>query len=196
MPPIPEISSIYEILNILEQQVSKGTVLINNTHIISNLEKEHPEMKSVNVCKILNNCIEEIKAIYNKRKIYITKLYKDQIINVKGNNLLKNVFNNILINAIQHNDNSIIIKVKCFIPDGEDICRLEFIDNGRGIPKHKKEKIFEENFKLQKNGKGLGIGLYLVNRIINLYNGKIWVEDRIEGNPSMGSKFIIELPLA
>lgn len=41
----------------------------------------------------------------------------------------------------------------------------------------------------------MGLGLLLVKKIIDLYNGKIWVENRIKDDFSQGSKFIIDLPI-
>ncbi|HEC39017.1 MAG TPA: ATP-binding protein [bacterium] len=60
--------------------------------------------------------------------------------------------------------------------------KLEFMDNGIGVQDSKKEGIFLEGYKELKGGKGKGIGLSLITKIIKLYNGKIWVEDRTKGD--------------
>jgi len=44
--------------------------------------------------------------------------------------------------------------------------------------------------------RGMGIGLSLVKKIIESYNGKIWVENRIDYNYSQGSNFVVEIPEA
>ena len=41
-----------------------------------------------------------------------------------------------------------------------------------------------------------GIGLSLVSRILEIYNGKIWVEDKVKGEYSQGSKFVVLIPEA
>jgi signal transduction histidine kinase len=40
----------------------------------------------------------------------------------------------------------------------------------------------------------MGLGLSLVQKIVSKYNGKIWVEDKVKGEYSKGSNFIILLP--
>ncbi|KKM90480.1 hypothetical protein LCGC14_1238270 [marine sediment metagenome] len=68
------------------------------------------------------------------------------------------------------------------------------MDNGIGVQDSKKEGIFLEGYKELKGGKGMGIGLSLITKIIKLYNGKIWVEDRTKGDYSKGSNFIVLIP--
>ena len=40
----------------------------------------------------------------------------------------------------------------------------------------------------------MGLGLALVKKIIDNYNGKIWVEDRVKGDHSKGSNFVLLIP--
>ena len=78
----------------------------------------------------------------------------------------------------------------------KDYCKFQFKDNGIGIPDSRKEIIFQEGNRKDKSVKGMGIGLSLVKKIIERYDGKIWVEDRIHGDYSKGSNFILLIPLA
>jgi signal transduction histidine kinase len=41
---------------------------------------------------------------------------------------------------------------------------------------------------------GSGTGLYLAKRIVNRYGGRIWIEDRVPGNPAKGARLVIILP--
>jgi len=116
---------------------------------------------------------------------------------IKANELLLDVFENILINATRYNDNSIIevlIKISRFQKDGIKFLKIEFIDNGIGIYDDRKKIIFQKGYKKEKQSKGMGLGLSLVKKIIKSYNGQIWGEDKIKGDYTKGSNFIIIIP--
>ena len=69
---------------------------------------------------------------------------------------------------------------------------MEFQDNGKGIANTRKETIFQRGYTEEKSVQGMGLSL--VKKIIKNYNGEIWVEDRIKGDHSQGSNFILLIP--
>ncbi|KKK40438.1 MAG: Signal transduction histidine kinase, partial [Candidatus Lokiarchaeum sp. GC14_75] len=73
--------------------------------------------------------------------------------------------------------------------------KIEFKDNGIGISDKRKGWIFKPDSMESKKGKGMGFGLSLVKKILEFYNGKIWVEDRIKGDNSQGSNFVLIIPI-
>jgi signal transduction histidine kinase len=68
-------------------------------------------------------------------------------------------------------------------------------DNGPGIPDSRKSAIFERTLGRLGKYTGKGLGLTLVKTLIDDYNGRIWVEDRITGESSKGCRFVILLPI-
>lgn len=68
--------------------------------------------------------------------------------------------------------------------------KLIISDTGKGIPKELHEKIFEPFFTTKEVDKGTGIGLGLVNSIVQEHGGEIFLESKL----NEGAKFIIELP--
>ena len=64
-----------------------------------------------------------------------------------------------------------------------------------GIPDDMKEDIFLKGYKQDESFSGMGLGLYLVKRILESFKGHIWVEDRIKGEYNKGSKFILLMPV-
>ncbi|NPA10806.1 MAG: HAMP domain-containing protein [Epsilonproteobacteria bacterium] len=81
-------------------------------------------------------------------------------------------------------EGEIIIKSK---KDGENVI-LTIEDNGGGIPQEVMDRIFEPYFTTKEEGKGTGMGLYMVKEIIERMNGKIKAE-----NTDKGAKFTIIL---
>jgi signal transduction histidine kinase len=66
-------------------------------------------------------------------------------------------------------------------------------DNGAGIDPRYQEKVFGLFEKLDSKGEGTGMGLALVKRIVELYEGRIWVESPGLGQ---GANFLFTLPAA
>jgi signal transduction histidine kinase len=73
----------------------------------------------------------------------------------------------------------------------EHVMLVRVDDDGPGIPREHLAKIFDPFFTTQAGGEGTGLGLYLVEEIINEHRGCIMVENRPEG----GARFSIWLPL-
>jgi len=186
-----------EILRIMKNQVKRGAKLILNVQKLSKLEETHIKTQLTEIFNVLKNALENVKNGFKERKINMVMDSTIKQIYVQANELLIDIFENILINCIRHNDNSIVeilIRVTEIQKERNNFLKLEFIDNGRGIPNNRKEVIFRRTTEEGITGRGMGLGLSLVKKIITSYNGEIWVEDRIQGDYSKGSNFIVLIP--
>ncbi|WP_424356729.1 ATP-binding protein [Methanocella sp. MCL-LM] len=117
---------------------------------------------------------------------------------VLADELLNDVFTNLIGNAIKHRGgqdtielNLRLVPVSC---DGAGYYRFEIEDNGPGIPDDRKEQIFDRFSRSSSKSKGSGLGLYLVNSLVKSYRGSVWVEDRVPGDHTLGAKFVVMLP--
>jgi signal transduction histidine kinase len=111
-------------------------------------------------------------------------------VDVLGDDMLESVFRNVLTNAIVHNDTE-LPKVALSATTDNGVVRVRVADNGPGVPDEQKQTIFEEGEK-SLDSEGTGLGLYLVDTLVDRYGGAVWVED----NEPAGSVFIVELPRA
>ncbi|MBK6645650.1 MAG: GHKL domain-containing protein [Anaerolineales bacterium] len=105
---------------------------------------------------------------------------------------LMEVIQNLLENAVKFmgDQPAPAIRIGSFAgPGGEIIFFVE--DNGIGIEPQYQERIFGLFNKLDTNTEGTGIGLALVKRIIEVHNGRIWLESQ----PGRGSTFYFTLPI-
>lgn len=102
---------------------------------------------------------------------------------------------NLSTNAMKYNDaDTPEINVSFEKKKKKVLVRLA--DNGIGISPSEQKNIFKKFYQAgradDRSAKGSGLGLYLVANIVRLHKGKIWVEDRADGN---GSVFTVLLPL-
>jgi signal transduction histidine kinase len=107
--------------------------------------------------------------------------------------LIKQVFSNLLENAIKYSSEGGAVAVRSREADG--FVTVEFIDNGPGIPQDEQANVFMKFFR-SKNVKsspvkGSGLGLYLARYFVELHNGTIFVTS----TPGKGSTFTVKLPL-
>jgi len=190
-------NDIIDIIGIIENQIIRGSKLISNVRKLSELEVSEIEIESIEIISLLKTSIDNLKNAYQNQDIQV-KIETDQnIIYVHANDLLSEVFENILINAVNHNQNlniEIIIKISEATLNDINYVKLEFIDNGIGIEDSRKEMIFIRGSLENNFSGGMGIGLSLVKRILDSCKGETRVEDRFKGEHTKGSNFIIFIP--
>ena len=75
--------------------------------------------------------------------------------------------------------------------EGNGIIEVRVADKGTGILDEDKKKVFTKFYRVgnenTRRTKGTGLGLYIVKRFVEIYKGKIYIED----NPAGGSVFIL-----
>ena len=172
-----------------EEKVRNLTqVVVNQIDIISSITKAFSDFAKMPV----NNdaLIDVVKTVK-----YAVDIFPDHIIEFSTNaeeiyykidNIyLTRVITNVVKNGIQaihHQDK----KVKVEIENLEDRFFIKIQDNGSGISEENKDKVFEKKFTTKSTG--MGLGLFMVKKIIEDYEGKIWFES-IEDE---GTTFFIE----
>lgn len=106
---------------------------------------------------------------------------------------LTSIVLNLIENAIKYAKDSEIIKVT--LNTTKDNCVFSVIDNGIGISKTEKEKVFDKFYRIgseeTRQTKGTGLGLYIVKQVVNAHKGSITIKD----NTPQGTIFCVTLPL-
>ncbi|MFX1274437.1 MAG: ATP-binding protein [Promethearchaeota archaeon] len=190
----PDSNDKKEMIQIIVKNVKRGIKLVQNAGKLSQIEDSEITLKKININKVLHNSLDHLNEKYQEREIYVKLDIPKEIIYVKANELLADIFDNVLINAVQYCEKKVLtIFIKISRDQDNNFIKIEFKDNGIGIQDNRKEIVFE-TFNKNKDSKGLGFGLSLVKKIIQTYKGKIWIEDRIEGDYSQGSNFVLLIP--
>ncbi|MFX1589718.1 MAG: sensor histidine kinase, partial [Promethearchaeota archaeon] len=169
------------VIEILNEEVSRGAYLVSNVRKLSQLEEEELSLEITDGLILLKNVRNNIANSHKRKKIDIQIQESPEKILVFANELLGNVFENLLDNAIKHNTNShviISIIISTEIVDKTPYFKFEFHDNGIGISDEMKKLIFLRSPNSTEQTRGLGLGLSLVKQIIEKFNGQIWVEDK------------------
>jgi len=111
---------------------------------------------------------------------------------------LRQVFVNVIANAVDasHENSEVLISTELLRPDTDGngqppkhYARVTISDNGRGMDKATRDRIFEPFFSTKKRGTGLGLAI--VKQIVELHGGRI----SVDSEPGKGSKFRIDLPV-
>jgi PAS domain S-box-containing protein len=186
----------------LKQLIARPLEAIDgSSRLIENVRKLQKSMSGnfQSVVYDLGALIEEVAAQFKAipdRDVRITcGAIKD--IHVQANELLRDVFTNLIDNAIKHSTGpaSITIRMASDVrTDGQGYCTVTIDDNGPGIPDQLKEMVFKRMQRGDTKAKGSGLGLFLVKSLVEDYGGKVWAEDRVKGDHTRGARFKVLLP--
>jgi PAS domain S-box-containing protein len=176
--------------------MANSSALINNVRKLQQLMAEGIKTRPTDLHKIFRE-LEATSFHLHDRDVTINFPHVSKY-KVKANELLKDVFFNLITNAIKHSDDemplTVSVKVEPVNDDGKKYYRCAVEDDGPGIPDELKGKLFHRFQRGATKAHGKGLGLYLVRTLVEGYGGKVWAEDRVPGDYRKGARFIVQLP--
>jgi len=155
-------------------QVNKLNKMVEKILETATLNQENSQLlkKPINISELLESIIEKYKTI-NTEKNFIFNSSVENNIFLADEFQFENAIGNILDNAIKYGGDTISIELNSTKKSVEILIK----DNGNGIPKNQKEKVFEQFYRIPTgnthNVKGFGIGLYYTKSIIEKHGGTI-----------------------
>ncbi len=179
----------------LVQAISMAN-LVKNVNNLAAIEEGRFVLEPVDVKQLLDQAIPKVRSFSPGRKIDVIYSMDDGEVKVMGNDLLEDVFQNLLGNAVKFDKNQDVrVDIGHSLSEDGMYWKLEFKDNGVGVSDNIKEKIFGRLDRGDKTVHGSGLGLAIIKRIVvDMCEGKVWVEDKVEGDRSRGANFIVEIP--
>lgn len=175
---------IEETLQILEDEVKHSVDIIEC--LLEFSKPKPPTRMKVNINEVLKELVEKTEIPDN---IKLSMDFEEEAPILLADPVqLERVFGNLIGNAIEampKGGRLDLITLCC--PDGK--IQVEVKDTGTGIPEDNLESIFEPLFTTK--AKGIGLGLSIVNSIIEAHSGSISVESEV----GRGTVFTVELPL-
>ncbi|OFV68599.1 MAG: histidine kinase [Candidatus Syntrophoarchaeum caldarius] len=183
------------IIRAIEDSMNGMISIVDDIVTIANMDLGMLELKieSVSMLDILDDLIDRLKEINDEWSDNLLISVEDQVLEADRRSIEK-VLTNLITNALKYNapDKRVEVEIDS---DGRDHVLLSVKDWGEGVPDEVKEAIFQDfvqyvDSPLTRDYVGMGLGLSVARRLVDLHNGTIWVED----NPEGGSIFYVRLP--
>lgn len=179
------------------KQTQRITSIVQSLVNFAHSGREEPTRAKEAVC--IKQCIDEAIALLQLDReadqvIFLNHSPAELFVAGDQQRLMQ-VFINLLTNARDASPPGASIRIEGAAID-EQRAHIRVIDQGSGIDQNLIEQIFEPFFTTKEPGKGTGLGLALVYRIIDDLGGDISVESPVDAGPHPGSCFHIHLPLA
>ena len=176
-------------LNAIVKSAQKMKALIQNILLFSLIGKDRI-IEKVDCRKVLNEVLDDMEVSIRENQAKITM---GNLPVVDGNQMeIKRVFQNLISNAIKFKKKNTASEIQIHCEDKSTEWEFSVTDNGIGIAEEYFNKLFKVFQRLHSEDEypGTGIGLAICKKIINLYNGKIWVTSK----PNIGSTFYFTIP--
>jgi two-component system, NtrC family, sensor kinase len=176
-------------LAIVEEEVSRCSTIVSNLLAFS--RKSQVRYAEVNIPELLEKCLLLSQHKLDLSHIQVKTTIDFNIPAVWGDfNQIQQCVINLIFNAIDAMESGGALTIETRCDPHENRVEIVIGDNGCGIAEKDLCSIFEPFFTTKKEGKGLGLGLSTVYKIIEQHGGTITVESR----EKEGTMFTIRLP--
>jgi signal transduction histidine kinase len=181
----------------IERQVEHMTRLIDDLLDVSRITRGKIELRqeAVVISTLVARAVEAARPVIDERGHRLTLDLPDEPVTLSADPArLEQVLANLLNNAAKYTDVGGRIWLRAFVDAGQLVLSVK--DNGAGLTSAMRDHVFDlfvqgPEVRAYARG-GLGIGLTLVRRLVEMHGGT--VEARSDG-PGQGSEFIARLPI-
>ncbi|HEX5122823.1 MAG TPA: ATP-binding protein, partial [Rhodanobacteraceae bacterium] len=183
-------------VGVVQRQITTLTRLVDDLLDVSRITRGRVElqMKPVQLSDVVSQAVEMIEPLVKeKRQRLSTTTYR--ALRVQGDPArLVQCVANVLTNAVKYTDAGGTIQLEVREDDGDAL--VSVTDNGIGIPADLQARVFDLFVQgeraLDRSQGGLGIGLSVVKRLVEMHGGRVSVASEGAGR---GSRFEMRLPL-
>jgi PAS domain S-box-containing protein len=170
--------------SMIENKVEKMDHLIEGILTYSKIDKEDVVKESVNTHQIVQNIIDIIHI-----PEHVTISIKNQLPILRADRYrIQQLFQNIIGNAVNYIETKTGL-VEISSEEFDDYYVFSIKDNGVGIAKEHYKKIFNTFQSYTKSEHSTGLGLAIVKKVVDAYNGEIWIDSEL----GKGSTFFVKL---
>ncbi len=186
---------LFEYARIIQEQNERLSKNVEKVLNLASIEKSRIKLnlETINTKLLIQEIIEIFKHTASGQKAKVTSILNCTECTINADKFhFTNLISNILENAAKYCETSPEIQVK--VKRRKNNIELSFTDNGIGIPREYRRKIFKKFYRVPTgnvhNVKGFGLGLDYVHIIVKAHHWKIKVDE----NPKGGSIFTLTIP--
>lgn len=187
-----------DVVNEIHESNNNMISFVNQMLNVSRIESRRLaiNVEKIKLCDTISEILKEIMPFFEEKKQILSyKCILGKQIEINADkNLLRNILNSILLNSSRYTPQGGNIELEVSRYD-KDFVLFKIKDNGIGIPEGEKEKIFRKFARasnaIRYEANGTGLGLYIVQSIINMVCGKVW----FESEENKGTTFYFTLPI-
>lgn len=178
-------------LEIIASESRRLADLAGNSLLMSKLDTQKiiPDKKPFSLDEQLRRCSILLSGQWTEKELDMT-MDLDEAVYVGDYDLMQHLWINLLTNAVKYTPKGGSITV--ILKNEEKFIAVSVADTGKGIPPEDRERIFDKYYQTDKSHskRGLGLGLAICKRIVQLCNGSLTVESEV----GVGSTFTVKLP--
>lgn len=184
-----------EYLKSIDNSTDRLTKLVDNLLETSRLEAGllHLEKKPVSLSQLIEGVAAEAVVRDNQRHVFTTKAKKLPRANIDPKRI-RQVLDNLIDNATKYSPQGTEIGIAAEQSGNELL--VSVADQGPGIPAAELTNIFDRMYRIEQRvysgADGMGLGLYICQRLVTAHGGKIWAESTV----GKGSTIKFTLPIA
>jgi PAS domain S-box-containing protein len=187
-------------LSVVQDNTQRLTILVNDLLDLSRIEagQVNLSLQPLDLNDLVTDVLKDIQSlsVAEEKPMQFNVEIPIGLPRITGDPVrVRQILVNLLENAYNYTlpEGQISLQAKCI---GEEI-QIDIQDNGIGILPKEQDHIFERFYRGDNNlvitTSGTGLGLSIVNKLINMHNGRIWVQST--GIRGEGSKFSFTLPV-
>jgi GAF domain-containing protein len=184
-------------LDTVRRNAYRLLALIDNLLDISRIEAGQMTLEDerINISEELHHVLDIAEPQILAKKLALYREIPDDLPPVRGDSeRLRQVFTNLLVNAIKFTEKGRITVSAEYIGNGAGEVILRFEDTGIGIAEGNLDIVFDEFRQVDGSStrryEGTGLGLAITKKLLNMMDGRIWVESEL----GKGSTFYVALP--
>jgi len=156
------------------------------------LERKEEKVEEVHLSSIASNAIVTVQPYAIQMEVSVAMNLKTDAVIMADPTDMEIIFNNLVSNSVKYNKRG--GRTEVTIDENADEVIISFSDTGIGIKEEDRENLFSEFVRIKnektKNITGSGLGLSIVRKVVELYNGSI----AVDSVPDIGTTFTVRLP--